>query len=71
MGYVGVLGNCVACGRLFYFSPTKVPSLIIAGEREPVCASCVEWVNPIRLASGLDPIVPLPGAYEPDDESEL
>ncbi len=27
--------------------------------------------NPIREANGLDPIVPLPGAYEADDESEL
>ena len=69
----GVLahGACIACGQLFAFNPMRVPSLVVRGSREPVCASCVARVNPRRIANGLPPIVPLPGAYEPCDESEL
>jgi hypothetical protein len=37
-----------------------------------VCLDCVvHAVNPIRIANGLDPIVPLPGAYDPIDERDL
>jgi hypothetical protein len=39
--------------------------------REPICRNCVERVNPQRIKNGLEPIVPLPDAYEPVDESEL
>jgi hypothetical protein len=39
--------------------------------REPIYEGCVARVNPIRIANGLAPIVPLPDAYEPCDESEL
>ena len=63
---VFVLGECIGCRRLFSFSPSRVPSIPINGTREPVCRDCVERVNPRRLANGLDPIVPLPGAYDPD-----
>lgn len=71
MGVVSAYSACICCGRLFFYSPTRVPSITIRGEREPVCRDCVERVNPIRIARGLPPIVPLPGAYEPDDENEL
>jgi hypothetical protein len=30
----------------------------------PVCRECVERVNPIRVAGGLEPIVPHPDAYK-------
>ena len=70
MGYVSVIGECFGCGRIFSFSPTKVPSIPIDGDRKPICGNCVERVNPQRIANGLDPIVVLPGAYEADDESE-
>jgi hypothetical protein len=61
-----VLGECFACHRPFTFSATRVPSVVINGHREPICQHCVDRVNPRRIANGLDPIVPLPGAYDPD-----
>ena len=63
---VFVLGECYCCRRLFAFSAERVPSIVINGQREPVCRFCVDRVNPRRIANGLEPIVPLPGAYEPD-----
>ena len=64
------MSACVGCGRLFGgYSPTRVPSVRLHadGEREPICATCVARVNPRRVANGLPPIVPLPGAYDPDE----
>ena len=50
----------------------KAPSSsAITGEREPICQACVDQLNPIRIKNGLQPIVPLPGAYEPQDEDEI
>lgn len=69
-GVVYCTGVCFGCKRLFSFNPHRVPSIPIKGVREPICLSCVERVNPRRKALGLQPIVPLPGAYEPMDESE-
>lgn len=66
-GVVSALGPCFVCGRLFWFSPVRVPSIPVAGVREPICLACVNDVNPERIAKGLPPIVPLPGAYEPED----
>jgi hypothetical protein len=60
-------GQCFGCKRMFSFAPTLVPSVNINGTREPICKGCVERVNPLRVANGLEPIVPLPGAYEPED----
>jgi hypothetical protein len=72
MGYAIAMSNCIGCGRLFSYNPARVPSLrTVAGIREPVCLTCVARVNPMRKKNGLPPIVPLPGAYEPADESEL
>jgi hypothetical protein len=71
MGYALCHGFCVGCGGLFSFSPTRVPSVRIGGSREPICQMCVDRVNPVRIKGGFEPIVPLPGAYEPCDESEL
>jgi len=65
MGFCFVLGPCVRCQQPFTFNPLRVPSVRVDGQREPICAACVATVNPIRLARGLAPIVPLPGAYEP------
>jgi hypothetical protein len=66
-----VFGPCFCCGRLFSYSASRVPSLPVHGVREPICQACVDRVNPDRIAKGLPPIVPLPGAYEPDDASDL
>lgn len=50
----------------------RVPSTsAITGQREPICESCVDRLNPIRVANGLAPIAPLPGAYDACDEDEL
>ena len=38
--------------------------------RKPICASCVELANPLREERGLEPIRPLPGAYEPASEAD-
>jgi hypothetical protein len=71
MGFAIVFGPCIGCARPFGYNPLRVPSLTWNGTREPVCAACVERVNPRRIANGLPPIVPAPDAYEPVDESEL
>lgn len=67
VGFLYVLGECYRCGRLFTFNADRVPSLTVDGERVPFCRACVDAVNPIRISKGLDPIVPLPGAYEPEE----
>ncbi len=47
------------------YNPERVPSLIVKGQREPLCRDCIEPVNAIRRAAGApDTIVPLPGAYD-------
>lgn len=64
-GYMFAMGTCVACKQVFAFDPDRVPSIRIDGQKEPVCRGCIERANPKRIANGLDPIVPLPGAYGP------
>ena len=71
MGYVVAMAPCFGCSREFPFNPMKVPSIRCNGKREPICQSCVDRINPERIANGLEPIVPLPGAYEACDEEEL
>jgi hypothetical protein len=71
MGYALCHGHCIGCGQLFSFNPVRVPSLRWKGSREPICQSCVDRVNPQRIANGLEPIVPAPDAYEACEESEL
>ena len=71
MGYVITFGTCASCFRPFGFNPLRVPSVVVNGQREPICRACVERANPKRIANGLAPIVPLPDAYEPCDEGEL
>ena len=71
MGYVIASGPCCGCRKVFSFNPVRVPSCRINGEREPICAECVERVNPMRIANGLEPIVPYPDAYDACDEGEL
>ncbi len=71
MAWVQCFGFCINCKRMFSFNPMRVPSIIHEGSREPVCEACVRAANPRRIANGLAPIVPLPDAYEPCDESEL
>jgi hypothetical protein len=71
MGYATCFATCINCYRLFSFNPNLVPSISINGVREPICRSCVDRANPIRVAKGLEPINILPGAYEGAEESEI
>lgn len=70
-GYVFVMAPCYCCGLIFSFNPDRVPSIVVDGEREPICADCVERVNPQRVANKLEPIVPLPGAYGPAEAGSI
>lgn len=71
MAYAFCTARCFGCERLFSFNPVRVPSIRHNGQREPICLACVEAANPLRVANGLDPIVPKPDAYEACDASEL
>lgn len=71
MGYAFCTSSCIGCGRVFNYNPMRVPSITIEGDRKPICQTCVDRVNPQRVANGLDPIVPFPDAYDACNESEL
>lgn len=73
MGYALCTSACFGCGRIFNYNPMRVPSIRhpTTGSKEPVCQDCVTRVNPMRIANGLEPIVPAPDAYDACDESEL
>lgn len=70
-GFVFAMSPCVGCGLPFAYNPHKVPSLMLNGQREPICLDCVQRANPERLKNGLAPIVPQDGAYESMPEEEL
>lgn len=70
-GFVSVIGACVRCRQPFEFSPTKVPSALIDGVRQPICRSCFEWLNGERERQGMERVPLLPGAYEADAEEEV
>jgi hypothetical protein len=65
--YMVVMGPCVICRQVFSFSPSRVPSVRVQGELEPVCEHCMTLANTIRLEKGLEALPILPGAYEPDE----
>jgi hypothetical protein len=72
MGYMLAMGPCLGCRKVFSFNPVRVPSCsVVTGKREPICQACVDRLNLIRVENGLQPIVPLPRAYEPGAEDEL
>jgi hypothetical protein len=71
-GYVTAMSGCISCGRVFTYNPHRVPSTsAITGSREPVCRSCMDWINVKRGELGLKPFVILPDAYEALPEAEL
>lgn len=70
MGVYFAMSGCAGCNRVFSYNPHLVPSVIVNGTREPVCADCVAVANPLREKNGLEPIKVLPGAYDVVDESE-
>ncbi len=70
-GFALAVGRCISCGRTFGFNPGKVPSVRVAGQREPVCESCMTAANAVRVSRGLPELPVLPGAYEPSPEEDL
>lgn len=70
MGFVTAISPCWGCQRTFMYNPFRVPSLTIEGARRPFCRDCIERGNVKRKELGLDPIVPLPGAYDSAEEGE-
>jgi hypothetical protein len=71
MGFALCTSRCFGCGQVFSYNPVRVPSIRVHGSREPICQGCVNRANPMRIANGLEPIVPHPDAYDACDESEL
>jgi hypothetical protein len=73
MGYLFVFGPCYGCGRMFGYNPTLVPSLTPpdGSEKVPICQTCVNQANPVRIRNGLPPIIPLAGAYDPANEQDV
>jgi hypothetical protein len=70
--YCYVIGPCISCGTVFCYHPHHVPSTrAFTGEREPVCASCMDALNAKAKADGLEPFQVPPDAYEPCPEEEL
>jgi hypothetical protein len=67
MGYMTAMAACYGCGQLMTFNPELVPSVVVDGQREPICRECVTRANPMRAAHGLEPIVPMRGAYEAEE----
>lgn len=72
MGYCYCVGFCIACKTPITFNPVRVPSLVVNGQREPLCERCFNrWNELHRTSKGLPPEPLLEGAYEPVDEHEL
>jgi len=66
VGGIIAFGPCWGCGALFAFNAERVPSIVVDGERYPLCRDCVNHANELREVSGAPLIVPLPGAYDPE-----
>jgi hypothetical protein len=71
MAFVSMTSACVRCGRLFFYNPLRVPSVVVNGQREPLCRPCVEWANRERAAKGLATWPIHHDAYEAVDEQEI
>ncbi len=65
-GYMFVAGACFGCGQPLCFNASLVPSIRYEGRREPICRTCVDRVNPLRIENGLEPIVVHAEAYQPE-----
>lgn len=61
MGYMAILSPCLVCKVPFFANPYSVPSY----QGEPICESCIRFINGRRKANGL-PLWPVAAdAYEP------
>lgn len=68
MGFAWMFAFCVACRMPIHFNPHAVPSLVVNGQREPLCRNCAERWNHLHPANAR-PI--RDDAYEPIAEEEL
>ena len=71
MGYVQVYCTCYQCKMVFVGNPLYVPSLTIAGVKEPFCKSCIDNANVIRKERGLEPLKIHPDAYKAEPEENI
>jgi len=72
MGYAIMFAPCFTCDEIFGFNPIRVPSLMVEGERRPICLDCHTQLNELREQKGV-PKWPPPhaDAYSPVNEHEL
>ena len=72
MGYAFMVSECYTCGGMFTFNPVKVPSVRDKNNvRQPICRHCVEDVNKLKAAQGMELFVIPKDAYTACDETEL
>lgn len=70
-GREGAIGSCVACDTKITFDPEFVPSLVVSGVKQPICAPCSDRWNDIhRVSKGLEPVPVHPGAFIDLDDVE-
>jgi len=62
MGYMFLMADCFACGKMFTSNPDYVPSI----QNNPVCEDCVKRANVLRREMGLEPHFIHPRAYTPE-----
>ena len=66
-----LVSTCIGCENMFPSNPLYVPSLVVNGEREPVCPNCFELRQQYREEQGLEREELHPRAYEPCQEELL
>ena len=65
MAFMSVFCSCAGCRRPIHINPNRCPSIIIAGQREPLCPECVTLWN--ELHPDQPDVIPHPDAYEPEE----
>ena len=63
-------GPCINCGELFSYNPDHVPSITVAGKKEPICGTCITAENARRAGQpelDLPQFEIHPMAYEPQE----
>lgn len=63
---------CANCRAIIAVNPVHCPSLVVNGERRPLCPACFDrWNHIHKTSKGLAPVALHPDAYKAIDESEL
>ena len=70
-GYAFLMCQCFVCPTIMMANPNHVPSLVIKGQREPICRNCFEYRQELRAKMGLEPETLHPNAYEAEPEELL